>query len=240
MSYSRINLFLRSSIFFLYSIISIFIYSLVCCAARVFPLSVRLKLVVAYLKVYFVVLKKVCLLDYRVEGLEHIPATQNGILMCKHSSVWETFFLPMMFHVPAAIAKKELAYVPFFGWGFSATDPIYINRQDKKGAIKEILEKGERCLQSGRWIMVFPEGTRVPYGEIGQYKMGGARLAVTSGYPILPIAHNAGRFWPRRQFIKQPGTVTVVIGPLIETKGRKAEEVLAEAKDWIETTMTRI
>lgn len=197
-------------------------------------------MIVAYLKIYFKVLKKVCHLDYNILGAENIPLNQNGILMCKHQSIWETLFLPMLFDVPAAIAKRELAWIPFFGWGFSATDPIFINRQDKRGAIKQILKEGKIYLHQGRWIMIFPEGTRVAYGDIGQYKMGGARLAVETNYPILPIAHNAGRFWSKRKFIKQPGTITVVIGPLIESKNRTAEELLTLTKDWIESTMRSI
>jgi 1-acyl-sn-glycerol-3-phosphate acyltransferase len=185
-------------------------------------------------------LKKICHIDYRIEGIENIPKDQHGILMCKHSSAWETFFLPLYFHTPAAIAKRELAWVPFFGWGLIVMDPIFINRKNKRSAMQQIIEKGRRCLQAGRWIMVFPEGTRVPYGTVGHYRLGGARLAAETGYPILPIAHNAGRFWPRRSFIKRPGTITVVIGPLIESKGRSPEDLLAETKDWIETTMKRL
>lgn len=192
------------------------------------------------MQVYFQVLKFVCHIDYKVEGLENIPKDRVGIIMCKHQSTWETFFLPQYFHTPAAIAKRELAWIPFFGWGLALSDPIFINRSDKKTAMQQIIEKGKRCLDAGRWIMVFPEGTRVPYGKVGLYKLGGARLAAQSGYPVIPVAHNAGKFWPRRKFIKQPGTITVVIGPLIESKGKKPEEILSLAKDWIETTMTRI
>jgi len=190
--------------------------------------------------VYFYVLKVVCHIDYRIEGLENVPKDRVGIIMCKHQSTWETFFIPQYFHTPAPIAKRELAWVPFFGWGLALCDPIFINRSDKKTAMQQIVEKGKRCLAAGRWVLMFPEGTRIPYGKIGHYRLGGARLASATGYPILPIAHNAGKFWPRRKFIKRPGTITVVIGPLIESTGRKPEELLNFTKQWIETTMTRI
>lgn len=239
-SYSTINLFIRSLIFWIFSVSSIMIYSFVCLASLPFALETRHRLIRYFLKAYFYVLKMVCHIDYRIEGLENIPTDRNGILMCKHSSAWETFFLPLYFHTPAAIAKRELSWVPFFGWGLMVSDPILINRSNKKSAMNQIIEKGRKCLKAGRWIMVFPEGTRVPYGEVGHYKMGGARLATSTGYPVLPIAHNAGKFWPRRTFIKQPGTITVVIGPLIESTDRKPEELLNQTKTWIESTMERL
>ena len=238
--YSKINLFIRSFIFSFYSVTTIILYSFICLLSLIFPLHVRHSLIRYYMHLYFYVLKKVCHLDYKIEGLENIPKDRNGIIMCKHSSTWETFLLPQYFHTPAPIAKRELAWLPFFGWGLLVADPIFINRNDKKSAMQQIIEKGKKCLKQGRWIMFFPEGTRVPFGKTGHYKMGGARLAAETGYPVLPIAHNAGWFWPRRQFIKKPGTITMVIGPLIETKGRKPEEILKLTKDWIETTMTRI
>lgn len=239
-THSQFILFLRSLVFSIYSLSTIMIYSFVCLASLVLPLRYRHALIRGYLWIYLIVLKKICHIDYRVEGLENIPKDQNGIIMCKHQSTWETFFLPLYFHMPAAIAKRELAWVPFFGWGLAVSSPIFINRNDKKSSMQQIIEKGKKFLDMGRWIMVFPEGTRVPYGKVGHYKMGGARLAAATGYPILPVAHNAGKFWPRRKFIKQPGTITVVIGPLIQSKNRGPEEILKETKDWIESTMVRI
>lgn len=237
---NKINLFIRSLIFSIYSVTTIIIYSFVCLLALPFPLTFRHMLIRKYMQAYFYVLKVVCHIDYKIEGLENIPKDRNGIIMCKHSSTWETFFLPIYFHTPAPIAKRELGWVPFFGWGLAASDPIFINRNNKKSAMQQVIEKGKRCLDAGRWVMVFPEGTRIPFGQEGQYKIGGARLAAATGYPVVPVAHNAGWFWPRRKFIKKPGTITIVIGPVIESEGRKPEEILKLSKDWIETTMTRI
>ena len=238
--YSQINLFIRSLIFTIYSSVAIVLYSFVCLAALPTSLKFRHTLIRKFMNVYFYVLKKVCHLDYRIEGKENIPKNINGIIMCKHSSTWETFFLPQYFHTPAPIAKRELAWIPFFGWGLSVCDPIYINRGDKKTAMQQIIDKGQKCLKEGRSIMVFPEGTRVPFGQTGHYKLGGARLAAATGYPVIPIAHNAGWFWPKRGFIKKPGTITVVIGPLIESKGKEPNEILRETKAWIESTMQKI
>jgi 1-acyl-sn-glycerol-3-phosphate acyltransferase len=131
-------------------------------------------------------------------------------------------------------------WLPFFGWGLATIDPIAINRSKKTNAMEQIIKKGKVCLDAGRWILVFPEGTRIPYGKVGHYKAGGARLAVTTGYPVIPVAHNAGRYWSKRGFIKKPGTVQMVIGPLIETKNKTPDEVLAEVKDWIEGTIKKI
>lgn len=163
-----------------------------------------------------------------------------GVVFSKHQSAWETFFLPLIFHDPAVIAKRELLWIPFYGWGLAAADPILINRKDKTSAMQQIINKGKRALAAGRWILVFPEGTRVPVGEVGKYHLGGARLAVATDVLIIPVAHNAGYFWPRRKFIKQPGTIQVVIGPVIETSGQTPEAVMDLAKNWIETTVTRI
>jgi 1-acyl-sn-glycerol-3-phosphate acyltransferase len=238
--YSKVSLFIRSLIFSTYSIITMILYSFICLASLPFPLSYRHWLIRSYMRVYFYVLKVVCHLDYQIEGMENIPKDRFGVIMCKHSSTWETFMLPICFHTPAPLAKRELAWVPFFGWGLAVADPIFINRKQKQTAMQQIIKKGKKCLQQKRWIMIFPEGTRVPFGKIGHYKLGGARLAVAAECPVIPIAHNAGWFWPRREFIKKPGTVKMVIGPLIESKGRTPEEVLALTKEWIESTMVRI
>lgn len=238
--YSTVNLFIRSLIFSIFSLSSIVIYSFVVVVSFLFPLKIRHKVIRGFLLVYIWVLKQVCLIDYKIEGLDNIPANRSGIIMSKHQSTWETFFLPLVFHEPAVILKKELLWIPFFGWGLAAADPIAIDRNNKGSAMQQIIAKGKKCLEKGRWVLVFPEGTRTATGTVGHYKLGGARLAVATGYPIIPVAHNAGQRWPRRRFIKQPGTVTVVIGPLIETQGLTPEQALELTKNWIEGTMRRI
>jgi 1-acyl-sn-glycerol-3-phosphate acyltransferase len=238
--YSTINLFIRSLIFTLYSVSAIVLYSFLCVISFLFPLRYRHALIRTYLGLTIYLLKKLCYIRYAIEGLENIPRDQVGIVLSKHQSTWETFFLPLIFHDPAIIVKKELLWVPFFGWGLASTDPISIDRRAKSSAMQQIITKGRKSLQEGRWVLVFPEGTRVAPGVVGHYKLGGARLATATGYPVIPIAHNAGRCWPRRRFIKRPGTIRLVIGPLIESSGRTAEEVLKLTKSWIEETMTRI
>lgn len=239
-TYSMINLFIRSLIYSCYMIFSIFIYSFVVIVSVVFSLQYRHRLIRAWLRANLWVLEKVCLIKYKVEGLKNIPKDRRGIILSKHQSTWETFYLPLIFHDPAIIVKREILWIPFFGWGMSVSDPIAIDRSNKISAMQQIIKKGKRCLEEGRWILMFPEGTRIPYGTVGHYKLGGARLAAETGYPVIPVAHNAGKFWPRRQFIKQPGTITVVIGPLIESAGRTPDEIIKLTKGWIESTMQRL
>ena len=240
LAFSSVNLFIRSLIFFIYSLTSIMLYSFVCVFSWPLPVRYRSSVIRAFMRVYVFMLKLICHINYEIEGLENIPTDRTGIILSKHQSTWETFFLPIIFHDPAVIVKRELLWIPFFGWALAVSNPISINRSNKSTAMQQIIVKGSKRLKAGRWVLVFPEGTRVPYGKVGHYKLGGARLAVATGYPVIPVAHNAGRFWPRGQFIKHPGTVRVVIGPLIDSQGRSAQEVLDLAKDWIEGTVRRI
>lgn len=239
-SYSKLNLFIRSLIFSIYSLTSIVLYSFVVAASFPFPLRYRFALINKFLVSYFFMLKHICHIDYKLEGLENIPKDRPGIVLSKHQSTFETFLLPLIFKEPAVIAKRELLWIPFFGWGLALADPISINRKNKKSAMQQIIEKGKKCLEQGRYIMMFPEGTRVPVGEVGHYRLGGPRLAAATGYPVIPVAHNAGRFWPKRTFIKYPGTVHMVIGPAIESQGKTPEEILSLTKNWIETTVRQI
>jgi len=236
----NIGLFLRSLLFSSIVIITVTFYSFFCVAAFILPTRYRCAMIAGWTSFMLWVLKVVCGIKVKVEGIKNIPKDSNGIVMCKHQSTWETFFLPQHFPQVAIILKKQLLWVPFFGWGLASTDPIAIDRSKKSSAMEQILKKGKEYLNKGRWILVFPEGTRIPYGQVGKYNLGGARLATHTGYPIIPVAHNAGRFWPRRRFIKIPGTVHVVFGPLIETKDRSPEDVMAEVKEWIESTIQRL
>lgn len=236
----RANLFIRSLLFSTIMVVGIISYSFLCILAVPFPFRYRYALVAGFTKGILNILKWVCHIDYHITGLENIPKDHNGIVLSKHQSIWETFYLPIVFHHSAIILKRELLWVPFFGWGLAIINPIAINRSKKSNAMEQIIQKGKVCLDQGRWIIIFPEGTRIPYGKVGHYKSGGTRLAVATGYPVIPIAHNAGKYWPKRGFIKKPGTIQLVIGPLIETKNKTPDEVLVEVKTWIEETIKKI
>jgi 1-acyl-sn-glycerol-3-phosphate acyltransferase len=184
-------------------------------------------------------LEKTCRLGYRIEGVHNIPPG-NGIVLSKHQSGWETLGLQLLFPPQVWVVKRELLRLPFFGWGLAMLEPIAIDRRAGRKALDQLVSQGRKRLQAGRWVVVFPEGTRVPPGARSRYGIGGAMLAQKTGYPVIPVAHNAGEFWPRRSFTKRPGTIQVVIGPLIDSRGRSAAEINAAAEQWIEQTMRRI
>ena len=180
-----------------------------------------------------------CRIDYRVSGLENLP-DGAAIVLSKHQSTWETIYLHYMLPPLAIVLKKELLWLPLFGWALALLDPIAIDRKSGRNAAKQIIRRGKQHLDQGQWVLLFPEGTRTPPGVRIRYRIGGALLASASGYPIIPIAHNAGYYWPRKGFIKRPGTVQVVIGPPIDSKGQSPEKLLAQTEQWIESTMSQI
>jgi 1-acyl-sn-glycerol-3-phosphate acyltransferase len=183
--------------------------------------------------------KLTCGIKYEVTGWENVPKTPV-IAMAKHQSAWETVFMQAKFPPQCWIVKRELLWLPFVGWSLLAIRAIAIDRKNGHSARDQIVEQGTRRLQQGMWISIFPEGTRIAPGKRGRYGIGGALLATRSGFPILPIAHNAGEFWPRYAFRKHPGTVKVVIGPLIRTEGRDVISVNNDVQDWIEGRMQEI
>jgi 1-acyl-sn-glycerol-3-phosphate acyltransferase len=176
---------------------------------------------------------------HRVEGLENLPA-EPCVVLSKHQSAWETIAFQQIFPPLSFVLKKSLLHIPFFGWGLALFSPIAIDRGAGREAMKQIEAQGRERLKAGFWVLVFPEGTRVAPGEKGSYQVGGPWLAAKAGVPVLPVAHNAGRCWPRHAFIKRPGLITVVIGPPIPTAGRKATQVLADTEAWIEGAMSRL
>lgn len=178
-------------------------------------------------------------LGYRIEGAENIPETPC-IVFSKHESAWETITYPIHFAPQTWVLKRELLRVPFFGWGLALLEPIAIDRSAGKTALQQVIEQGRERIARGAWVVVFPEGTRVAPGSRRRYKLGGAALAAATGVPVLPIALDSGDYWPRNSFIKRPGTIRLVIGPLIDTTGRSAEEVNAKAESWIEETVARL
>jgi 1-acyl-sn-glycerol-3-phosphate acyltransferase len=174
-----------------------------------------------------------------VEGWENVPR-EPAIVMAKHQSAWETLFMESRFPPQCWIIKKELLWLPFLGWGLYAIRCIAIDRSSGHNARDQIVEQGRERLAQGMWVSIFPEGTRVAPGKAGRYGIGGAVLATRTGTPILPLAHNAGEYWPRYAFKKNAGRVKVVIGPLIQTAGRDPISVNNELQQWIETQMRRI
>jgi 1-acyl-sn-glycerol-3-phosphate acyltransferase len=179
----------------------------------------------------------------RVSGMENLPQgeTSAAILLVKHQSTFETFLMPtLMPHPLAYVFKKELLYVPFFGWAMGRLDMIHIDRSQRTEAFAKVVAQGKALLARGVWIIMFPEGTRIPRGQQGTYKTGGTRLAVETGAPVIPIAVTSAKCWPRKAFIKHPGVVDVSIGKPIPSTGRDPAELMKEVEAWIETEMRRL
>jgi 1-acyl-sn-glycerol-3-phosphate acyltransferase len=179
-------------------------------------------------------LRLLCRLDVRVEGAAHIPAGEACIALVKHSSSWETFAQAVLLPPQVWVLKRELTWIPFVGWGVRLLDCIAIDRGAGGAAVRQMIEQGRARLARGRWIVVFPEGTRMPPGQTRRYGVGGAAVASETGARIIPVAHNAGYFWPRRGLLKKAGTIRVVIGAPIETRGRDPREINDEAQRFIE------
>jgi len=179
----------------------------------------------------------------QVIGFENLPvgSTAPAVLLLKHQSTWETFCMPaLMPHPLAYVFKKELLYVPFFGWAMAKMDMIHIDRSRRAQAFNRVVEQGRRLLAQGTWVIMFPEGTRIDRGQKGQYKSGGTRLAIETGAPVIPIAVTSAKCWPRKAFIKRPGVVEFSIGKPIPSEGRKPDELMREVEDWIEAEMRRL
>jgi 1-acyl-sn-glycerol-3-phosphate acyltransferase len=179
----------------------------------------------------------------QVIGFENLPvgSTAPAVLLVKHQSLWETFSMAaLMPHPLAFVFKKELLKVPFFGWAMARMDMIHIDRADGARAFAKVVQQGQRLLDQGTWVIMFPEGTRIERGQKGTYKSGGTRLAIRTGAPVIPIAVTSAKCWPRKAFIKKPGVVEFSIGKPIPSAGRQPDELMREVEDWIETEMRRL
>src|SRR5450631_1709314 len=185
------------------------------------------------------VLARLCGLKFTVEGRELIPEGAH-IVMSKHSSAWETIAQFLIFPPQVWVLKRELLWIPLIGWGLKLLRPISINRGEGHRAVNQVIEQGKARLADGLWIIIFPEGTRVVAGETRKFGVSGALLAIASGKSLVPLSHNAGTFWPRRGFLKKPGTIRVIIGEAIEPAGKNPRELNEEVRQAIEAGLARI
>ena len=228
---------LRSLLFLLFQIATVIPVSFLSIVVLPLPLRLRYKPIRAWLKLNILGARYLCGVRWTMRGYENLPEGPC-ILLSKHQSTWETFFYPtVMPRELCYVYKRELHYVPFFGWGIASLRMIHIDRKQGRGAFESVVSQGSRRVAEGRWIIMFPEGTRVPVGEKGSYKQGGTRLATRLAVPVVPIAHNAGECWPRNTFVKTPGLITVSIGPPIASDGKSSEVLMNEVERWIETEM---
>lgn len=234
-------LFIRSAVFLLVSsLVTIYFGSLgvlgLCIGAK--PIT-RHRWVTGWAPVMVNLSRCILGIQFRVIGRENIPAGP-AVIISKHQSAWETFGLQAIFPPLCFILKRELLWIPFLGWGLASIRSIAIDRKAGMDALSQVVEQGRERLKEGLWVAVFPEGTRVAPGVRGRYRPGGAFLAKRAGVAVVPVAHNAGEFWRRQAFLKYPGEVVISIGPAIEVRGVKAEEINRRAKEWIENEMTRL
>lgn len=233
------GLVVRSALYFAGQVISTLVICPLMVLAFAAPFRVRYGLAQQWVRFNLWTLKILCRLDYEVTGRENIPAA-NGVILCKHQSAWETIAMQAIFPPVTFILKKELLNIPFWGWAMRTQDPIAIDRAERSAALKQVLRDGAARLAAGRWVLIFPEGTRVAPGQRGRYHGSGAALAHRAGCPVVPVAHNAGEFWRRRAFLKHPGTIQVRVGPPIDAAAFPAADVNAMAEDWIEGQMAEI
>jgi len=230
---------IRSTIFALLQIMLTILFTLVAFASFPFSPLTRYRMITGYNHTVIWLARWVLGIRYVVRGREHLPAIP-AVILSKHQSAWETVAFLCLFPPVAAVIKQELLDLPFFGWAYRMLSPIAIDRTAGRAALKRIVAQGRDKLAQGFWVLVFPEGERMPPGEKGRYNIGGAWLAANTGAPVVPIAHNAGEVWAKDAFIKRPGTIIISIGPVINTQDKSAAEIMREAEAWIETEMANL
>jgi 1-acyl-sn-glycerol-3-phosphate acyltransferase len=232
-------IFLRSLAFALALVLITPPYSLLSLATFPLPRLLRFRIITGWNRIVIWLARTVLGIRYTVTGGERLPAGP-AIILSKHQSAWETIAFPVIFPPQVIVIKRELLWIPFFGWGLALTSPIAIDRSRGPAALKRMAGIGKRRLDQGFWISVFPEGTRTRPGERRPYQLGGAWLAVQCGAPVVPVAHNAGLLWGKNAFLKRPGTVTVEIGAPIESAGADPHAVNAAVERWIEGRMAAL
>ena len=233
-------LLFRSILFTTYLFLSAVFFASGVLVLAPFPHIVRFKWVIFWARSVLWMLERLCRLKYTVEGIDNLPE-QNTVVMLKHSSAWETIAEFVIFPSPQCwVLKQELMLLPFIGWALKLMKPIAIDRKAHRSAVDTVVEQGCKRLDEGFWVMIFPEGTRVAPGDTKRYGISGALLAKKAGHSIVPVAHNAGDFWPRRGWVKKPGTIRVIVGPPISTDCLEPRAIAAAVQTWVDTTVGTI
>ncbi len=235
----------RSFLFLLYMAVSVVPWATVVLIVSIFTRGDRIYwLCAGWLTHSISAARVICGVRHRMHGLDNLAEANRApavIVLPKHQSTWETFAFPgLMPHPLAYVFKRELLYIPFFGWAMARMDMIHIDRARRSEAWRRVAEQGARHMKHGSWVIMFPEGTRAARGSQEEYKSGGTRLAVTTGAAVLPIAVTSARCWPRKTFLLRPGLIDVSVGPLIASAGRRPDELMREVEAWIEGEMRRL
>ncbi len=231
--------YLRSLLFTAYMMASACAFGCIMTLCFWLPYQAQFAIARFWARCLFWVLEKLCRLHYRVEGRENIPAG-NHIAMCNHTSAWETVAPFVLLPAQVWVLKRELLWIPFIGWGLKLLKPIAIDRDAGHRAVGQVIEQGKQRLDSGLWVVIFPEGTRVVAGAARKFGVSGALLATATGKLIVPLSHNAGEFWPRRGLLKKRGTVRIVIGKPIDPAGKNPRQLTEEIRAAIEAGLARI
>lgn len=231
--------FVRSVLFLSLQGIATVVFALLGVLVAPLPVLWRYRVITGWNRLVLWMGQVICGLRFHVIGRENLPAVPS-IIMAKHQSAWETIAFPVLFPPMAMVIKRELLRIPFFGWGMALLAPIAIDRGSGRAALKQVVEQGKQRLKAGMWVLIFPEGTRMPVGEHGKYAIGGAWLATHVAAPVVPIAHNAGELWARNAFLRYPGVVTISIGPVIDPSGMKPDALNQAVHVWIDAEMQRL
>ena len=231
----------RSAVYVLFLVLTVIPYALTVVLLSIFVRGTRLYwFTIGWLRLSIWGARVICGVRSRLHGMENLPDSAV-ILLPKHQSTWETFAFPgLMPHPLSYVFKRELLYIPFFGWAMARLDMVHIDRSKRSEAWSRVAEQGKRFMDQGNWVIMFPEGPRGPRGGRGTYKNGGTRLAVTTGTPVVPIAVTSARCWPRKSFVLTPGVVDVSVGMPIASIGREPDELMREVETWIEAEMRRL
>ena len=229
-------IYLRSMLYLVGQIASAVIVCLLAICLFFLPSLARAQLISIWARFNILTLRLLCGISYRVVGTENIP-DDSAVIIANHQSAWETLCFQLIFPPQSYLLKKELLWIPFFGWGLALNRPIAIDRSKKTKALDQLIKQGTDRLKEGRWLVIFPEGTRMAPADPGNFQVGGAMIAARSGHKIVPVAHNAGVFWPKNGFVKYPGVIDVVIGPAIDPVGRKTREINQQVESWIKAEL---
>jgi len=231
--------YLRSAVYEIVRFALTVVFAVISLLTFAFEPLTRYRIITTWSRLVIALARFVCGVEYRVIGRENLPA-EPSIVLSKHQSAWETLAYQKILPPQVWVLKRELLSVPFFGWGLAMMSPIAIDRGSATRSLKQTLEQGKDRLAKNWWIVIFPEGTRIAPGQRGRYHLGGAWLACKTGAPVVPIAHNAGTLWSKNAFVKQPGTITVSIGPAIRPQGMTPDTLNRKVEDWIETEVARL
>ena len=232
-------LFLRSLLFFLGQAVTAPIFTLIAFLALPLNPVTRNKLISGWARSMLWWLRVTCNIQHEITGIKNLPDSPS-IILAKHQSAWETLAFQAIFPTQVYVLKRELLWIPIFGWGLAMSSPIAIDRSAGREALKKLVAKGQKRLDAGLWVVIFPEGTRKAPGERGKYHIGGAWLATHTKTQVVPVAHNAGAFWAKNSFIKKPGTISLHIGAPIQTAELKADALNQQVEQWIEAEMTTL